>query len=144
MSEVITELKLAVVEEIVFSGSAFAVTKDGDGIFINSRIVNKLKLKPGDSIQAYIVPNYPDKADQIKYRAMRANLVSHVNPVEEGLHKVAGDGSLPSRITRLLKEDEALWTLSEICEELAESEQDVYTALATLPNVQSTKAYYIL
>tara|TARA_R100001443_G_scaffold30122_1_gene43630 strand:+ start:408 stop:842 length:435 start_codon:yes stop_codon:yes gene_type:complete len=144
MSEVITELKIAVVEEIVFSGSAFAVTKDGDGIFINSRIVDKLGLKPGDSIQAYIVPNYPDKADQIKYRAMRASLVSQVNPVEEGLHKIAGNGSLPSRITRLLKEDEALWTLSEICEELAESEQDVYTALATLPNVQSTKAYYIL
>ena len=145
MNERITEVKEAVVEELVYSGSPFAVTLDGEGIFLNSRIVDKLKLKAGDSIQAYVVPNYPDKADQIRYRAMRVLVLNESNTMEpdDSVHKYL-DVSLAHRIERLLKEEDTLWTLTEICEELAETEQNVYDTLETMSNVQSTRSYYIL
>lgn len=108
------------------------------------RIVDKLELKPGNAILTWVVPNYPDKADQIRYRAMRATVFDRSNNLKPDKSCVKIDTSLVHRIERLLKEEEALWTLSEICEELAETPQNVYDALETMSNVHSTKAYYIL
>lgn len=70
-----TIIKDVVVDGITLAGSAFGVTTEGDGVFINTRIVNAMKLKSGDHLRAYIVPNYEDKRDQTKYRAIRVTVL---------------------------------------------------------------------
>jgi hypothetical protein len=54
----ITELKEVIIEEQTYSGSAFGVTEQGDGVFFNSRIVDAVGLKAGQTVQACLVPNF--------------------------------------------------------------------------------------
>lgn len=70
-----TIIKDVVVDGVTLSGSAFGVTTEGDGVFINNRIVNAMKLKSGDHLRAYIVDNYEDKRHQTKYRALRVTVL---------------------------------------------------------------------
>jgi hypothetical protein len=148
MNDGITKITEAVVEETVYNAkgrSGFAVNKEGDGIFLHSRIVSKVGLCTGDVIQVHVVPNYPDKRKQIKYRAMRAKIIKkdmkERNPIN--LDYLSDDCA--TNIRKLLTEGEwSTLTLIDICEELAEEEQVVYDTLATMPDVRSTKAYYIV
>ena len=131
----ITEIISAVVDTLTENGSGFATTETGEAIFINARIMQKMNLKEFDEIDAYVVPNYPDKQDRIKYRATRVNK----EQIDLGTPP-----DLEEKIRRLLKEDTGLWSLREICEELAEEEQVVYDALIKMEQVIRTDAYYIL
>lgn len=70
-----TIIKDVYVDDITLSGSAFGVTKEGEGVFINTRIVNAMKIRGGDHLKAYVLPNYEDKRDKIKYRAIRVDVV---------------------------------------------------------------------
>lgn len=70
-----TIVRDVIVDGITMTGSAFGVTSAGDGVFINTRIVNAMKIKSGDHLRAYIVPNYEDKRDAVKYRALRVDVV---------------------------------------------------------------------
>ena len=94
-----------------------------------------MNLKEFDEIDAYVVPNYPDKQDRIKYRATRVN---------KEQTDLGTPPDLEEKIRRLLKEDTGLWSLREICEELAEEEQVVYDTLIKMKQVVRTDAYYIL
>jgi len=40
----IIDTKRVLVEELTYSGSAFGVLANGEGVFINSRIVDKMEL----------------------------------------------------------------------------------------------------
>tara|TARA_Y100001937_G_C7045024_1_gene296412 strand:+ start:419 stop:832 length:414 start_codon:yes stop_codon:yes gene_type:complete len=131
----ITEIISAVVDTLTENGSGFATTETGEAIFINARIMQKMELKQFDEIDAYVVPNYPDKQDQIKYRATRVN---------KEQTDLGTPPDLEEKIRRLLKEDTGLWSLREICEELAEEEQVVYDTLIKMEQVVRTDAYYIL
>lgn len=131
----ITEIISAVVDTLTENGSGFATTETGEAIFINARIMQKMNLKEFDEIDAYVVPNYPDKQDRIKYRATRVN---------KEQTDLGTPPDLEEKIRRLLKEDTGLWSLREICEELAEEEQVVYDTLIKMKQVVRTDAYYIL
>ena len=131
----ITEIISAVVDTLTENGSGFATTETGEAIFINARIMQKMNLKEFDEIDAYVVPNYPDKQNRIKYRATRVN---------KEQTDLGTPPDLEEKIRRLLKEDTGLWSLREICEELAEEEQVVYDTLIKMKQVVRTDAYYIL
>ena len=52
------------------SGSAFGTTKNGDQVFINSRIVKKNNLKIDRTYLGIIILNYEDKRNRVPYRAI--------------------------------------------------------------------------
>ena len=135
----LTEIKEVIVEEKLYSGSAFGVTEEGDGVFFNARIVDKVGLKGGQTVQAYLVPNYPDKRADFPWRAMRVHSVSK----EEKLVEVpTGMEKLKKRLHRLLDEDQGFWTLSELCDEVDAPTEVVRKLLDADKSILSTTAYY--
>jgi hypothetical protein len=62
------------IDEITVAGSAFGATADGEAVFINARIVSAIKIKGGDYVRALVLPNYEDKRDRVKWRAIRAEV----------------------------------------------------------------------
>ena len=70
-----TQAKNVFVDEISATGSAFGTTVEGDGVFLNARVVEAIKLKAGDYVKAVVLLNYEDKRDRVKWRAVRAEVV---------------------------------------------------------------------
>lgn len=66
----IIDTKRVLVEELTYSGSAFGVLANGEGVFINSRIVDKMELAPGIAVHAQVLPNFSDKREQIPWRVV--------------------------------------------------------------------------
>ena len=123
----LTEVKEVIIEETTYSDSAFGVTEEGDGVFFNSRIVQKMGLKGGQTVQAYLVPNFSDNIEV-------GPLVFTKETVE----------NLRDRIHRLLKGDMTyMWTVTEIAEELEEDVEVVEKLLAEDDQVMSTTAYFM-
>lgn len=78
-NETITPLvKEAYVLDVTLSNSAFATTPDNESVFINSRIMEALKIQPGDRVKAYVVANYSDKQDRVPWRAVRCEVIGTV------------------------------------------------------------------
>lgn len=69
------------VEYISEMGSAFAVTEEGDQVFLNERLVTRMDVQPGDVFDAHLVLNYPDKRERIKWRAMRVTDPEEIIPL---------------------------------------------------------------
>ncbi len=67
----LTEVKEVIIEETTYADSAFGVTEEGDGVFFNSRIVDRMELEEGDEVVAHCIPNYADKRDEIPWRCIR-------------------------------------------------------------------------
>lgn len=65
-----------IIETITYAGSAFAVTRDGEQVFIHQRLVDKMCLAEGVSVYAHLLPNYPNKRDRVPWRAIR---VTHLD-----------------------------------------------------------------
>tara|TARA_R100001510_G_scaffold50792_1_gene50081 strand:+ start:25 stop:432 length:408 start_codon:yes stop_codon:yes gene_type:complete len=134
----LTEVKEVIIEETTYSDSAFGVTEEGDGVFFNSRIVQKMGLKGGQTVQAYLVPNFSDKRDSIPWRAMRVEVTHEQENIEVVPTK------LRDRIHRLLKGDmSVMWTVTEIAEELEEDEEVVARLLAEDKSIMSTTVYFM-
>jgi len=134
----LTEVKEVIIEETTYSDSAFGVTEEGDGVFFNSRIVQKMGLKGGQTVQAYLVPNFSDKRDSIPWRAMRVEVTHEQENIE------VVPTTLRDRIHRLLKGDMTyMWTVTEIAEELEEDVEVVEKLLADDDQVMSTTAYFM-
>ena len=134
----LTEVKEVIIEETTYSDSAFGVTEEGDGVFFNSRIVQKMGLKGGQTVQAYLVPNFSDKRDSIPWRAMRVEVTHEQENIE------VVPTTLRDRIHRLLKGDMTyMWTVTEIAEELEEDVEVVEKLLAEDDQVMSTTAYFM-
>lgn len=66
-----TTVRTVHVEELTYSGSAFGSTDDGEGVFFNTRVVDRMDLEPGDLVTAHLIPNYIDKRDEIPWRCIR-------------------------------------------------------------------------
>ncbi len=134
----LTEVKEVIIEETTYSDSAFGVTEEGDGVFFNSRIVQKMGLKGGQTVQAYLVPNFSDKRDSIPWRAMRVEVTHEQENIE------VVPTTLRDRIHRLLKGDMTyMWTVTEIAEELEEDVEVVEKLLADDDQVMSTTSYFM-
>jgi len=134
----LTEVKEVIIEETTYSDSAFGVTEEGDGVFFNARIVQKMGLKGGQTVQAYLVPNFSDKRDSIPWRAMRVEVTHEQENIE------VVPTTLRDRIHRLLKGDMTyMWTVTEIAEELEEDVKVVEKLLADDDQVMSTTAYFM-
>ena len=134
----LTEVKEVIIEETTYSDSAFGVTEEGDGVFFNSRIVQKMGLKGGQTVQAYLVPNFSDKRDSIPWRAMRVEVTHEQENIE------VVPTTLRDRIHRLLKGDMTyMWTLTEIAEELEEDVKVVEKLLAEDKSIMSTTVYFM-
>ena len=133
----LTEVKEVFVEEQTYAGSAFGVTAEGDGVFFNSRIVQRMGLKGGQTVQAYLVPNFPDKRDSIPWRAMRVEVTHEQENIEVVSH------TLLDKVHRLLKEDNGYWTLTELAEELDEETDVVRTVLINDKSIMSTLVYFM-
>jgi len=134
----LTEVKEVIIEETTYSDSAFGVTEEGDGVFFNARIVQRMGLKGGQTVQAYLVPNFPDKRDSIPWRAMRVEVTHEQENIEVVSH------TLLDKVHRLLKEDmSVMWTVTEIAEELEEDEEVVARLLAEDKSIMSTTVYFM-
>jgi hypothetical protein len=133
----LTEVKEVIIEETTYSDSAFGVTEEGDGVFFNARIVQRMGLKGGQTVQAYLVPNFPDKRDSIPWRAMRVEVTHEQENIEVVSH------TLLDKIHRLLKEDNGYWTLTELAEELDEETDVVRTVLINDKSIMSTLVYFM-
>ena len=59
------------IEYITCSGSAFAFCQNGDQVFLNKRLVNKMELQAGDVCNALLLKNYEDKVNTTPWRAVR-------------------------------------------------------------------------
>ena len=59
------------IEYITCFGSAFALCQNGDQVFLNKRLVNKMELKTDDVCNALLLKNYEDKVDTTPWRAVR-------------------------------------------------------------------------
>jgi len=133
----LTEVKEVIIEETTYSDSAFGVTEEGDGVFFNARIVQRMGLKGGQTVQAYLVPNFPDKRDSIPWRAMRVEVTHEQENIEVVSH------TLLDKVHRLLKEDNGYWTLTELAEELEEDTDVVRTVLISDKSIMSTLVYFM-
>lgn len=71
------------IDMLTYAGSAFGSTLEGEQVFINGRIVDALGLSEGMVAMGYLMPNFPDKRDQIPWRAMRMTLPEDREPVVE-------------------------------------------------------------
>ena len=74
-------VKQILVEYLTDTGSGFAVTEQGDQVFLNERIVTRMEVQPGDVFDAHVLLNYADKRDKIKYRAMRVVVPEAIAPI---------------------------------------------------------------
>jgi len=66
------------VEDISVAGSAFASNEEGDTVFLNKRIVDRLALEGGEILMAHCIPNYEDKRKAIPWRCIRASVLDVV------------------------------------------------------------------
>tara|TARA_R100001086_G_C11828517_1_gene256049 strand:- start:1419 stop:1670 length:252 start_codon:yes stop_codon:yes gene_type:complete len=73
--------KQILVEYLTDSGSAFAITEQGDQVFLSERLVTRMDVQPGDIFDAHVLLNYADKRDMIKYRAMRVKAATDIAPI---------------------------------------------------------------
>jgi hypothetical protein len=78
-----TLTKDVLVDNITSVGSAFGATVEGEAVFINARIVSALKLKHGDHVRAFVLPNYEDKRDRVRWRAIRVEVIGSMSEDQE-------------------------------------------------------------
>jgi len=93
--------------------SAFAVDAEGQNIFITNNLARFLQLTVGDQVMMDVVPNHPDKAHTIPYRAVVCVKIKEYGPtVSISQDKPEPDNGV---LEQLLKE----WT------ELKQSPQEI-------------------
>ena len=68
------------VEEISTTKSAFAVNEDGDIVFLNARLVERMGIDPGEILLGHCIPNYEDKRDHTPWRCIRVEHIGNISP----------------------------------------------------------------
>ena len=96
------------IDEVTVAGSAFGATADGEAVFINARIVSAIKIKGGDHVRAMVLPNYEDKRDRVKWRAIRAEIQG--STPEHGPVEITEQVSKDQQVLRLLDDHGPLRT----------------------------------
>jgi hypothetical protein len=80
-------IKEIYVSDLTPSNSAFATTVNGEAVFVNTRIIEAIKVQPGDKLKAYVIANYSDKRDKVPWRAIRCEVIGSM--FEEARESVA-------------------------------------------------------
>ena len=127
-----------IVDGITNSNSAFGATEEGEAVFFNTRIVQRMNLEEGQMVYAHCIPNYEDKRDQIPWRCIR---------IEEELEKrnIPGNGRHETAvIKKFFEENDEVWTLEEIARETRLSEDVVESVLELRPDFFKEVTAYIL
>ena len=75
------QIKQILVEYLTSSGSGFAITEEGEQVFLSERLVSRMDVQPGDIFDAHVLLNYADKRARIKYRAMRIVEPQEIAPI---------------------------------------------------------------
>tara|TARA_R100000234_G_scaffold119496_1_gene102612 strand:+ start:894 stop:1346 length:453 start_codon:yes stop_codon:yes gene_type:complete len=121
-----TRRQQVIVEYLNPTGSGFAVTPKGEQVFLNARLVTAMNVQPGNVYNAFLLPNYPDKRDQIPWRAMRVEPVH----VDLDLAHVADD-DLEKEIVMYIKSNgiDFPYTPSMIAADLDREESEVIAAM---------------
>lgn len=137
-----TRKQQIMVEYITETGSGFAVNPEGEQVFMNKRLVDAVDVQPGDTYEAFLLPNYPDKREHIPWRAMR------VEPVEInlGLNHVTSD-SLVNRIVKWMSDSDPgiPFTAAEVAEAVEEELETIQALLETNKHLFfKTDAYVLL
>jgi len=127
-----------IVDGITNSNSAFGATEEGEAVFFNTRIVQRMNLEEGQMVYAHCIPNYEDKRDQIPWRCIR---------IEEDLEKrnIPGNGRHETAvIKKFFEENDEIWTLEEIASETKLSEDTVESVLELRPDLFKQVTAYVL
>jgi len=113
-----TTQKLVHVDMITYSSSACGSTPDGEQVFINARIVEAMKLDEGHVVLGHLLPNYPDKRENIPWRAMRVTRTEEqAAPVEQPEPEVE-EQTPGDKILAIIKETpEGYFTTVDLMEE---------------------------
>jgi len=127
-----------IVDGITNSNSAFGATEEGEAVFFNTRIVQRMNLEEGQMVYAHCIPNYEDKRDQIPWRCIR---------IEEDLEKrnIPGNGRHETAVVKkFFEENDEVWTLEEIASETKLSEDVVEHVLELRPDLFKEVTAYVL
>ena len=84
------------VEDISAAGSAFASNEEGDTVFLNKRIVDRLILEGGEILMAQCIPNYEDKRHSIPWRCIRAGVL---DDFEAGMDEFMSAGEISDALS---------------------------------------------
>jgi hypothetical protein len=99
------------IEYLSATGSSFGSNEDGNTVFFNKRLVDRVGLTVGDVVDADVIPNFEDKRETIPWRAVRVSLHQQKNV---GIPSV---GKIEQEIyTLLANEDQEYWTVEELGE----------------------------
>jgi len=111
--------------------SAFAVDAEGQNTFITNNLARFLQLTVGDQVLMDVVPNHPDKAETIPYRAVGCVKIKECGPTA----RISQDEPEPETdngvLDQLLKE----WT------ELKQSPQEI---MKTVTKILSDADTYLI
>ena len=113
------------IDDMSQAGSAFGSSENGDVVFFNLRLVERMALEIGDIVEAHVIPNYEDKRQDVPWRAIK---VIRDAPVEEVVTTaiVRTATQLDEEIFNLLRASPSgLWSTAELAKE---SESEVQTA----------------
>ena len=137
-----TRKQQIMVEYITETGSGFAVNPEGEQVFMNKRLIDAVDVQPGDTYEAFLLPNYPDKRDQIPWRAMRVEPIQ----IDLDLNHVRLD-SLINRIVKWMSDSDPgiPFTASEVAEGVDEELETVQPLLEMNQQLfLKTDAYVLL
>ena len=137
-----TRKQQIMVEYITETGSGFAVNPEGEQVFMNKRLIDAMEVEPGNTYEAFLLPNYPDKRDQIPWRAMRVEPIQ----IDLDLNHVRLD-SLINRIVKWMSDSDPgiPFTASEIAEGVDEELEVVQPLLEMNQQLfLKTDAYVLL
>ena len=137
-----TRKQQIMVEYITETGSGFAVNPEGEQVFMNKRLVDAVDVQPGDTYEAFLLPNYPDKREHIPWRAMRVEPIQ----IDLDLNHVRLD-SLINRIVKWMSDSDPgiPFTAAEVAEAVEEELETIQALLETNKHLFfKTDAYVLL
>ena len=125
------------IESVSYTGSAFGSNEDGDSVFFNQRLVEKVELEMGDIVEAHAIPNYEDKRHETPWRAIRVSAEKHTNidPVLAEPIPVRSAAQLDHEVLSLLSDEEVpYWTTSDLSDAVNADTKTVGNACLRLFN----------
>ena len=136
-----TRRQQVLVEYLTATGSAFAVTPQGEQVFMNKRLVDTMGVLAGDIYEAFLLPNYPDKQASIPWRAMRVE----PSDLKLDIKPVVSD-SIPNAIADYMQDvdEDGVWLPIDIAEGINLDVKQVEEALAGNPEMFDPVQSYML
>jgi hypothetical protein len=130
-----------IIESRTYSDSAFGANDEGEAVFFNKRIVDRMDLQEGQMVFAHCIPNYEDKREHIPWRCIRIEEAMDSDAVEGYIHAVeredrkdARDKRIADAIRQLIAEHGGSYTLEELSYETGLSVHELEPVVTTASN----------